>query len=380
MDVVSAGGGVRARSDRLLELADSGQYEGILSLAPVLPEVERKLHQRTAVVISADFDDEMRGIGQLADATPVVRMIEHLASLGHSRFLHVAGDAQFASARARKQSYLDTVERLGVESVGVFDGDWSGESGIEAIRSLPSHSRPTAVIAANDLVAAGVVRGARERGWDVPGDLSVTGWDNAGVGQFMTPSLTTVDVELEQLGSTAMAKLIAGLRNSAPEAKDEPLLRIIWRESTGEPPATRPSQPQAVTNAGAAGTGAGPRPLSVPWRCCRPGRLQARAGPAAYAAGPQARTGISSGRRRADRTFRTSRGQRAVRTSRWHPRDGGTLPAPASRAAPRWPWRRPRHLGRHRSRHSAMRGRTSAAAARWNAARACGPSASRSAR
>ena len=238
VDVVSAGGGVRARSERLLELADSGQFEGILSLSPVLPSTENKLHQRTAVVISADFDDEMRGIGELADATPLVRMIEHLAALGHSRFLHVAGDAQFASARARKQSYLDTVERLGVESVGVFDGDWSGESGIEAIRSLPDRSRPTAVIAANDLVAAGVVRGARERGWDVPGDVSVTGWDNDGLGQFMTPSLTTVDVDLERLGSRAMGKLIASLSDTAPEANEETLFRIIWRESTAEPPTT----------------------------------------------------------------------------------------------------------------------------------------------
>ncbi|KUO20194.1 LacI family DNA-binding transcriptional regulator [Streptomyces dysideae] len=236
VDVVSAGGGVRPRSERLLELADSGQYEGILSLAPVLPSMENKLHQRTTVVISADFDDEMRGIGELADATPIVRMIEHLVALGHSRFFHVAGDGHFASARARRQSYLDTVERLGAESLGVFDGDWSGESGIEAIRSLPSDARPTAVIAANDLVAAGVVRGARERGWDVPGDVSVTGWDNVGVGQFMTPSLTTVDVDLERLGSKAMAKLIAGLTNTAPEPNDVSLFRIIWRESTAEPP------------------------------------------------------------------------------------------------------------------------------------------------
>ncbi|WP_338899631.1 LacI family DNA-binding transcriptional regulator [Streptomyces sp. TG1A-60] len=236
VDAVSAGGGVGARSERLLELADSGQYEGILSLAPVLPTVQSRLHQRTTVVISADFDDEMRGIGELADGTPVVRMIERLAALGHSRFLHVAGDAQFASARARRQSYLDTVERLGLESVGIFDGDWSGDSGIEAIRSLPSRSRPTAVIAANDLVAAGVVRGARERGWEVPGDVSVTGWDNVGVGQFMTPSLTTVDVDLERLGSKAMAKLIAGLLDTAPAAKEETLFRIIWRESTAEPP------------------------------------------------------------------------------------------------------------------------------------------------
>ncbi|MDX3226227.1 LacI family DNA-binding transcriptional regulator [Streptomyces sp. ME19-01-6] len=243
VDVVSAGGGVRARSERLLELADSGQFEGILSLAPVLPAMENKLHQRTTVVISADFDDEMRVIGELADATPIVRMIEHLAELGHSQFLHVAGDAQFASARARKQGYLDTVERLGLESVGVFDGDWSGESGIAAIRSLPNRARPTAVIAANDLVAAGVVRGARERGWDVPGDISVTGWDNVGVGQFMTPSLTTVDVDLERLGRRAMTKLIAGLLDTAPEANGETLFRIVWRESTAEPsPEDRPGR------------------------------------------------------------------------------------------------------------------------------------------
>lgn len=234
VDVVSAGGGARARSERLLELADSGQFEGILSLAPVLPSVEGRLHQGTTVVISADFDDEMRGIGDLADAAPLVRMVEHLASLGHSRFLHVSGDAQFASARARKQSYLETVERLGLESVGVFDGDWSGESGIEAIRALPGRARPTAVIAANDVVAAGVVRGVRERGWDVPGDISVTGWDNNDIGQFMTPSLTTVDVDLERLGSKAMAKLVAGLRDTVPETDEESLFRIIWRESTAE--------------------------------------------------------------------------------------------------------------------------------------------------
>ncbi|MFJ5779792.1 LacI family DNA-binding transcriptional regulator [Streptomyces sp. NPDC093094] len=243
VDSVGAAGGIRARTERLLDLADSGQFEGVLSLAPVLPSTRNGLRQRANVVISADFDDGMRGIGELADATPVVHLIEHLAALGHSRFLHVAGDSRFASAQARRQSYLDTVERLGLESVGVFDGDWSGESGMEAIRSLPTRARPTAVIAANDLVAAGVVRGARERGWDVPGDISVTGWDNVGVGQFMTPSLTTVDVDLERLGGRAMAELIAGLRNTPPETDKESLFRIVWRESTAEPPpAERPGR------------------------------------------------------------------------------------------------------------------------------------------
>ncbi|MGO7983831.1 substrate-binding domain-containing protein, partial [Rhizobium johnstonii] len=70
---------------------------------------------------------------------------------------------------------METVDRLGLESVGVFDGDWTGESGMAAIESLPHDARPTAVIAANDVVAAGVIRAVKNRGWDVPGDVRVGG-------------------------------------------------------------------------------------------------------------------------------------------------------------------------------------------------------------
>jgi len=236
VEVVSIGGGAEARSERLLELAESSQLEGILSLAPILPSTEAALPPTSAVVVSADFDDEMRGIGELADASPVATMIEHLAELGHRWFLHVAGAQSFASARGRKQTYLDTIERLGLESVGVVDGDWSGESGMRAILELDDRRRPTAVIAANDLVASGVIRGAIERGWSVPDDLSVTGWDNNPVGMFLAPSLSTVDIDLERLGRDAMTRLIAAVRGTSAETSPEPLHSIIWRESTGPAP------------------------------------------------------------------------------------------------------------------------------------------------
>jgi LacI family transcriptional regulator len=234
VDVISAGGGAQARTERVLELAASGQVEGILSLAPVMPSVQTRLHDSTTVVASSDFDDQMRSIGALANAAPVKQLIECLAELGHERFFHVAGSQQFASARARRQTFLDAVEQLGLHSVGVFDGDWSGTSGVEAVRSLSEHDRPTAVIAANDLVAAGVIRGAIQRGWSIPGDLSVTGWDNESLGQFLTPSLTTVDVDLEGLGHGAMTKLIAGLTGGELPSEDMNLFTIIWRESTAE--------------------------------------------------------------------------------------------------------------------------------------------------
>jgi LacI family transcriptional regulator len=236
VDVLSLEGGAEARTERILELADSGQVEGILSLAPITPSSEELLARDAAIVGSSDFDDEMRGIGELADGSPVRELIARLADLGHRRVLHVAGSQEFASARGRRQTYHDSIDELGLESAGVVDGDWTAESGIRAVEQLDEHDRPTAIIAANDLVASGVIRGARDRGWRVPDDLSVTGWDNVPVGQFLSPSLTTVDIDLERLGSNAMKRLIASVRKESDPEPDAPISRIIWRESVGPAP------------------------------------------------------------------------------------------------------------------------------------------------
>ncbi|MEU0238996.1 LacI family DNA-binding transcriptional regulator [Nocardiopsis sp. NPDC006198] len=236
VEVQSVDGGSGARAERVLELADSGQVEGILSLAPVVHEGDRMPAGEVPVVVCAGYDDQMRGIGELADGSVVADLVAGLAAVGHRRFLHVSGSLRFASARGRKETFLRTVERLGLESHGVVDGDWSAESGRDAVRSLAEDSGVTAVIAANDVVAAGVVRGALERGWGVPDDLSVTGWDNNPVGAYLSPALTTVDVDRERLGRDAMERLVASVRGTEPELSDGPLNRIVWRESTGPAP------------------------------------------------------------------------------------------------------------------------------------------------
>jgi len=80
-----------------------------------------------------------------------------------------------------------------------------------------------------------VLRGTRDRGWDVPGDVSVTGWDNDRITGFLSPSLTTVDVDLERVGSKAMARLIASITGEPETPSTEPMTRIVWRESVGPP-------------------------------------------------------------------------------------------------------------------------------------------------
>lgn len=242
MDVLHVDGSIETRSERVLELARSGQLEGVLSFVPLLPDVHAQAPDDVPVLVSETFDDDMHAAGDLVDASAVAELVEHLAALGHTRFFHVAGPPRYASAVARREVYLAAVARLGLTSLGVVEGDWSGSSGLDAVRSLPEDAPPLAVVACNDVVAVGVMRGAAERGWSVPGDVSVTGWDDIAVGPYLTPSLTTVDTDRAEAGRRAMRQLVAALgREPAPRGLP-PLTTVVWRESTA-PPTPRAPRP-----------------------------------------------------------------------------------------------------------------------------------------
>lgn len=234
VDLVGLEGSPADRAGRARELADSGEFEGILALASLGGPAEPSAV--TAVVVLADYDDELHGLGALADGAACGEVVTRLAELGHTHFLHVAGDGSFASARNRRQTFLDTVAALGVHGE-VVDGDWSARSGYDAIQALPDDTAVTAVVAANDRVAAGVVRAAGERGWRVPEELSVFGWDDAEMGRYATPSLSTVSIDRERQGREAMGRLIAQLRGTDPPPVDPRSLHtVISRESTGPAP------------------------------------------------------------------------------------------------------------------------------------------------
>lgn len=239
VEVVSVEGGPRARSARIDDLARSGQVDGILAVSSI--DLKNKKSRGIPIVESHSYDEKLHSLGELADASEVREIIEYLSSLGHRTFLHVAGTQTYASARNRKNVYLETIERLGLRSAGVVDGDWSAQSGFDAITSLPDDCGVTVVVAANDVVAMGVVRGALSRGWNVPGDLSVFGWDDEEIGRFATPSLSTVSVDREAQGRDAIHRLLAEIRGEpVPEPSNRTVNRVIYRESTAPPPPPSP--------------------------------------------------------------------------------------------------------------------------------------------
>jgi DNA-binding LacI/PurR family transcriptional regulator len=233
VEVVTLGGTTETRAARALELADSGLFEGLIALTPLPVGAQRSSAQTTPILVAPEYDDQMRGIGELADASRLSEMIERLAELGHRRFLHLAGDYAHAVARHRKEVYVATIERLGLESHGVVDCDWQADRARRAVLDLPVQTGVTAVITANDVLAAGAISGATLRGWQVPRDLSVTGWDDNPVAAAMTPAITTVSVDHQRLGRRSLLQLLAVLQGK-PEPEDhEPITRIIWRQSTG---------------------------------------------------------------------------------------------------------------------------------------------------
>lgn len=232
-EILTIEGDLDARATRVRELVATGTLEGILSFAP-LPGDLLGPGRGVTVVASADYDDEGRVTGALADSSPVHDLIDGLSAQGHRRFAHITGDLRYASARARRDAFDAALAARGLHPAFVHVGDWSAEAGAAAADRLPADGRPSAVIAANDVIAAGFVRAVVARGFAVPGDVAVTGWDDHPLAGLLFPSLTSVVADFEGLGAHEAQRLIAEMTGGhTPDAPATGMQRIIWRESTG---------------------------------------------------------------------------------------------------------------------------------------------------
>jgi len=173
------------------------------------------------------------GVDQIAGARLATR---HLLDLGHDTVLHLPGPANWLDAAARHQGWRTTLEERNRPIPALMaEGDWSSHSGYEASRAMLRESRPTAIFAANDQMALGLLRALHEAGLRVPDDVSVVGFDDLPESGYFTPPLTTVRQDFEKLGQRTMALVLRVLAGEldASEPLVEPLL--IVRSSTAAP-------------------------------------------------------------------------------------------------------------------------------------------------
>lgn len=163
----------------------------------------------------------------------------YLIELGHRRIGFVAGRPDLRSSILRDAGYRRALSEAGItfdpSLVGV--GRYQQDTGREAATRLLSRSdRPTAIFAANDLSAIAVIKAAAELGLDVPGDLSVVGFDDVPEATMHNPPLTTVAQPMQLLGATAAELLVRFMAGESPSPTHIRLpTRLIVRATTAPP-------------------------------------------------------------------------------------------------------------------------------------------------
>jgi len=164
----------------------------------------------------------------------------HLFSLGHRRIAFVEGPRDFATADRRRAAYVKFCRDHQLENPPIYTqpGDFTVRSGRDAGRALlHAKPRPTAVVAANDRMAFGVIDTARELNLSVPNDISVAGFDDLRSAADRHPSLTTVHQPVIEMGELSARTLLESINNNGiPSGQTVMEVSLAVRESTAPPP------------------------------------------------------------------------------------------------------------------------------------------------
>ncbi len=158
---------------------------------------------------------------------------QHLIDLGHRDMLHLAGPLDWLDARGRAQAWHATLAGAGLPSRDPVVGDWTSDFGYQFGRDMPLDV--TAVFAANDQMALGLVHALHERGVRVPIDMSVIGFDDVPEARHFLPPLTTVRQDFRALGTLSVETLLAELVGDDVPRRTLLDPQLIIRASTAAP-------------------------------------------------------------------------------------------------------------------------------------------------
>ena len=187
-----------------------------------------------ALVVTAAADETFltTSVDQERGASLAVR---HLIELGHREIAHVAGPLDWLDAQGRHRAWQREISAAGLDELDLVVGDWTADFAYEAARKPGRLPRCTAIFAANDQMALGLVHGFAERGIDVPRDVSVIGFDDLPEAKHFLPPLTTVRQDFRALGKRSLDLLLAALEGRDHDHRSliEPVL--VVRESTTPP-------------------------------------------------------------------------------------------------------------------------------------------------
>lgn len=180
----------------------------------------------------------------LDDRPGTTAVVEHLLELGHRRIAHVSGPPAFVHATAREGAFVAALAKAGLKPVAIEVSDFTAAGGTEATRRLLALPEPpTAIVYANDRMAIAGIGAAHEAGINVPEQLSVAGFDDSELAEFVHPALTTVRADPFSFGEAAARTLNQLIDGEAGEHVADVVLppaRLVVRRSTDTPASQYP--------------------------------------------------------------------------------------------------------------------------------------------
>lgn len=203
----------------------------------------RELLESDIPTVILDFETSESHTVCSDNTTGAKMAVEYLYSLGHRQIAHISGGMNTFPGKIREEGYKSAMkqQRLEVPDAYIVNGAfYSRDSGYEAmLQLLELPERPTAVFASGDLLAVGAIMAAKDSGLSVPGDISVMGYDDIELAEYITPALTTVRQNTELLGRRAADILLEAIEGQEQE-KEAVLVpvEVIERESCA-PPASK---------------------------------------------------------------------------------------------------------------------------------------------
>ncbi|MDR6686568.1 DNA-binding LacI/PurR family transcriptional regulator [Arthrobacter sp. 1088] len=231
--------GIQGAFSRIGELA----VDAVIAIMEVhlLEAATATLPPGVRVVVVDPDAGEQYSVVDTDQAGGARKAVKHLLDLGHETVWHVAGpEASFASER-RAAAWHAALTDAGRPVPPLLRGDWSADSGYAVGLRLADEPGCTAVFAANDHMALGMLRAFREKGKSVPGDISLVGFDDVPEASSFTPPLTTVHQNFADVGNQCVDNVLQQIRTKTTK-RGVTLIptQLVVRQSTAVPPKAAP--------------------------------------------------------------------------------------------------------------------------------------------
>ncbi|WP_301328774.1 LacI family DNA-binding transcriptional regulator [Goodfellowiella coeruleoviolacea] len=230
----------------------------VLDRASIAAAIEHHRDQRVAgIVVIAPTESASEALAEVpagvplvtvdgdpGRATPLVTVDQeagafaataHLLDAGHATVWHVSGPAEWFDAAGRVRGWQRALEAAGREVPPLLAADWSAAEGYRAGQMLARMPEVTAVFAANDHLALGILRALSERGRSVPGDISIVGFDDVPEAAYFIPPLTTIRPDFDAVATETLGLLLAQLAEEAAEPRRTISPTLVERRSVAPP-------------------------------------------------------------------------------------------------------------------------------------------------